>query len=192
MPLTVSSVSLPGPTTRPLPATDAAARFPSAANALAEPALLVALAQLHRDDALLHGFDAERGNWLANAEQLLRETADEELEENGADLRPVRLEVLSRTYLLAGEPEQAREILREAPAPVLAQRALARRLVAVTQESLRYQPGEVLARVGKKLDALPGPNRDREAAAAELQTLIQAERARLQEPYHISTRRLTP
>jgi hypothetical protein len=69
---------------------------------------------------------------------------------------------------------------------------LVRRLVAVTREALRYQPGEVLARVGKKLTELPGPNADREAAAAELQALIQAERARLNEPYRISTQRPTP
>jgi hypothetical protein len=173
-------------------ARDTAARFPSARNALAEAALLVALAQLHSEDALLHGFDDDRRDWLISAARPLNGIAAKELEEAGVDLRPIGLEILSRTYLLRGESELAREILRDAPSPVLAQRALARRLVAVTRDALRYEPGEILARVGAKLAQLPTPNGDRETAERELQNLIQAELARRAEPYRISLPRSTP
>jgi hypothetical protein len=167
-------------------AKDVARDFPTAGNQLAEAALLVALAQLHGEDARLHEFYEEWSGWLDRAEQLLVEIAEAgELEEAGADLRPIHLEVLTRAYLLRNGPERAREALRDAPPTILTSRELARRLVTMTQESLRYQPIEILTRIGEKLAQVRATSAGRNAAELALQDLIQAERDRLAEPYRI-------
>jgi hypothetical protein len=171
-------------------ALDVVARFPSARNHLAQAALLVALAQLHERDALLHGFDAARRSWLDDATDQFDETTSRaNLEREGAGrLWPVRLELASRALDLKGDLDGALQVLRDAePATALGQRGLARRLVKLTEEVLRRQPGEMLDRTRGSLARLLRENggSGREAVD-ELDALDRAERARLAEPYRVT------
>ncbi|MFZ7091319.1 hypothetical protein [Primorskyibacter sp. 2E233] len=120
-------------------------------------------------------------DWQAQAKSRLLQVT--QLEQS---LKPIFWETRSRISAEAGELEQAREILRNAPPSILSQRHLAELLVEFAERSLRAQPLEILAKVDDKLKD-PGSMRFDEfrIASRRLQTLIRAEQARLSEGYSI-------
>jgi hypothetical protein len=169
-------------------ADDVVGRFDTPRNRLSVAAIALALVELHADDALLHGFQADVDSWLGRATNILEQQGlDQHLADGDrALLRPIRLELLSRAHLLADRPDLARDALNKAPVEVLEQRGLIEVLVGMTSEALRRQPTEILREIETKLASLPTTSHARANAKRALDALIGAERSRLADPYRIT------
>ena len=193
-------------------ALEVSSRFPSTRNRLARAALLVGLAQLHGHTPV-RDFSDERDSWLQTARDILqglmpvpspaatftsplqRETqnaqstagAPSRVEGGEIDhaLVPIKLELLSRIFILQGEPQQAWTVLKQAdPQTALMERNLAGRLVDITRQLIRLQPNEVLKSVSERLGQLTATANSVAAAKKELDELLRTRRAN--EPYRIT------
>ncbi|MBP2490886.1 hypothetical protein JOH50_006682 [Rhizobium leguminosarum] len=164
---------------------EADARFPSARNKLAEAALLVSLAQMNGRYATLLGIDDKLVQRLEKAENLLLSIADADLLDGDADLRPIKVELLSLAVVLQGDSTRARDILMRTEPTILSQRSLARELVIATRDALRTQPNVLLSKVAEKLARLQKQGSG-SAADAELDALLREERSLRPTVYSIS------
>ncbi|HET8644070.1 MAG TPA: hypothetical protein VFO85_01200, partial [Vicinamibacteria bacterium] len=163
-----------------------ARKFPSVRTRLSHAAVLLAQGVLRGRAPAPHQVKGDLAESLRAAQGELDAAGEPAAED--VTLGALRAELFSRRFLLAGDPEQARRALRGAEPPrILSERGLARRLVALTAESMNRQPETLLNDALETLAALStgSTGTDVMQALSDLEALMRKEQARVAAPYAI-------
>jgi hypothetical protein len=134
-------------------AEEAMGSFPTNRNRIAQAAILLGYAAFRRAYSFPSAPGADPGDAVGRSEQLLTDALLATSEERSA-LGALRLEMLSRAHVFAGDAALARSELLKADATILSERGLAERLVHLTEEAARLQPAKLLDQTASHLEVL--------------------------------------